>query len=400
VRIDNDLLERALDAAEEKLSTKALDDSSSPDTTQETAPALEETQASTEATNEPKAERVRDATGKFTKGSASKAIKAPEEEAKEQILSDQTANAESGELEKAIDVGEESNDAPAIEAPAFWSAENKTLFAKSPREVQKAISEEAQRIYDWANRTATEAERGKTIEQRYTETVKPYELKLKAQGIDPIQATERLLAWNEVFESDVKLGIADLMRKNGLTPYDFLNDEGQGQSPYQTDPYLEQARADAEAAKRSVEELKAQLDAQQQQAAQSQIEAFKSGTDSSGQVRRAFVDMYKPQIVQTMQTIMQQYPHVTEIDALNHAYEFTMKEVKSMLGVGSAPSAPQTQQAPKPVVDAKKAESIASKSTGAPQSGVVQPKPKLKGNTFAEKFDNAFQNAVERLGAH
>lgn len=378
----NDAIDRAMDAAEAKIDTQeeVIHEVPTPETETPTED-VQETIAVKDALEEPseKPKKGRDASGKFTKGSKP-TLETAEAEAQ---IPDQSAESTEGE---AVIEGTEQSDAPPIEFPTFWSAELKEAVAKSPPEAQRAlVAYEAQRS-EWANRIANESERGKAIEKRATEVFEPFKLKLQSQGIqDPFEAAQRLLAWNEIFEKDPKAALSDLMRKNGLTPNDFFEDDRQPQSQYQEQLSPEELRAAArEEAKK---EFQAFQEQQQTQALQTEIETFKNGKDSFGHVRRQFAELHAKPISDAFETILSQYPRMPRTEALNHAYEFVQKEVRGMYGIPAKPVAPT---APKP--DASRARAVASSAAGAPASGTVAKRPSAK------TVDEAIDRAYERMG--
>lgn len=389
---DNEMLDRALDAAEAQLSGDTVET----EAPVEEKPELDEVseQAATkEALDKGAKDRERDERGKFKKA---------EKPAPKQIL-DQNANAVEQEAEPAKDaevVEETSSDEPPIELPAFWSADEKTAVAKgASREVQQIIARKEQQRIEWANRVANESERGKAIEKRSKEVFEPYRLKLQAQGIqDPLEAASRLLAWNELFESNPKAALADLMRKNGLTPADFSEDADQN-NQYPMDPRVEEAVTAANEAKRLAEEWKTKLEQQEQKSFVGKIETFKNGTDSLGNVRRSFAEMYAPQIEQAAQSIQKIHPDMPLEEVLNLSYEFVLDETRKLHGVAAPKPSTVAEKKPEEVIQqAKKAQAAASSVTGAPASGTSVSTPRLKGKNFGEKIDAAFSLASEVSG--
>jgi hypothetical protein len=388
----NDAIDRAMDAAEAKIDDKEEVIQEAAEVVETPATEdIEETIAVKEAIDnaEKPNTKGRDSSGKFTKAKQPTPItaKASEEKAEEtpaEQVSDQVVNDEPTPTDAPDEMSEASQ---GIDAPAFWSTERKALFAKAPRELQEAIAEGERTLQQHISRATNESQRGKAIEKRASEVFEPYKLKLQAQGIqDPFEATQRLLAWNEIFEKDPKTAIADLMRKNSLTPNDFFEDAQQQQSQYQEQVSPEELRAQArEEAKK---EFKAFQEQQEQTRLQSEIETFKNGKDSFGHVRRQFAELHAKPISDAFETILSQYPQMPRTDALNHAYEFVQKEVRAMYGV----TAPVTRQAdPKPEA-VNRAKAAASSVTGAPASGTVAKRPPAK------TVDEAMDRAEERLG--
>lgn len=368
----DDIIEKAMDAAESRIEEadsivdEALVDP--PKTPSEEAPVTEETPKEPK----PKVEHPQ----KLSKNG--KPLGRP----KKTDLSDQKADVENIEAEAT---SEQTEDLTPIELPAFWSAEEKAVVAKAPKEVQKIIATREAQRNEWANRIANETEEGRAIKNRAYETFEPYRLKLQANGIkDPFEATSRLLAWNELFEQDPKTGIADLMHKNGLSAYDFINEVETPQYPQ--DPRIEQALQDAAEAKKAAEEYKAQIDQQKDYVFRSQVNAFKEGKDSAGRNRKQFAEIYAPQISQAFDTIQKSYPNMSFEDTLNHAYEFVLAEATKAFGINGNGVAKTNGAQP------QKAKAAASSITGAPSNGTVESKPRAK------TIDEALDRAEERLG--
>lgn len=393
---DNEMLDRAMDAAEAKLMID--DEPEAAPARSEADPELEDALTSEALKAEKPVKQARgerDNSGKFRK--AAKTEEPAAEEASEEQVSDQTAEVETG---AEVAQGEEPQGEAPTEMPAFWSAEMKAAIAKAPREAQEAfIQYDAQRS-QWANRMQVEADRGKAVEKgmwadfESQEAIEAHKSQLALAGMKhPVEELHRYRAWDRVFKSDVRQGIAALLQKNGLTPYDLLN-EDQGEPQYQTDPRVEEAIRAANEAKKAAEEFKTYTDNQKIQAGQSQLESFRQGKDTSGQVRSTYFDLYRPQITQAFQTILGQNPNIPEADALNHAYEFVVKEAKKVFGINGSvkPAAPA-------VADVKKAKIAASSVTGAPKSGTVTPRSKLKGSSFNERLESALDNAEEQLSS-
>lgn len=352
---DHDLIDSAMDKAIEKL-----------DTPEAEAPAKEVEQPIESAPSEE--------------------VEAPEE------ITDQVADVETQEAGAT-----EESDSTPIELPTFWPAELKAAAAKAPKEFVDSFSKyDAQRA-EWANRVANEAEKGKSYEKQFyadfetPEEAQMHRAKLKAQGVDnPIAELHRYRQWDRVLELDPHTVISDLMRKNGFTPYDFTGEEVENPNQYQ-DPRVEDAIKRAEAAEKRIQEWE---ETQQKTVLQSKIDAFKDGVDSTGQVRRQFAELYAPQISNTYEAILKNYPNVTSDDALNHAYEYVKGEVSKIHGVATPTKPTKTKE--QIIAESKKAQAAASSSEGAPNTGSVSQKPRLRGKNFNEKLDNALDIAFER----
>lgn len=387
----NEAIDRAMDAAEAKLDEKeVIQETADPVETTET-PDPVETVAEKEILDKQTAptEKPRDASGKFTKGKA--AVPKTAAPAEEQV-SDQVVN-EEPTLEGAP--AETADATPGIEPPAFWSTERKALFAKAPRELQEVIAERELVLQQQLSRATNEASRGKAFEKRLyedmesPEAVQAHKAKLQVQGIrDEVDELHRYRAWDRVFNSNAKTGIADLMRKNGLTPYDFFEDDGQNQQQTPVnDPRIDEALQKAEEAKQRFESWQEE---QRVATLKQQVESFKDSKDESGQPRRQFVELYAPQIDQALASIQRNYPDMPLVEALTHATEFVRTEVTKLHGISPKPQVQKPQV--DPIAQAKKAKAAASSVTGAPSSGTAPQRPRAK------SIDEAMDRAEEALG--
>lgn len=348
---DKDLIDRALDAAEEELAIKAE--------------------------KEPPA-----------------AVEAEEEE------SDQTADESAQESAPAEKEGaEQSEPEPevpqeelAIEPPQYWSAEKKALFAKAPKEVQQAVAEYEQQRTQWASRIAGESNEGLAWKKKVDEGFAPFAEKLKEDGIaDPIEAAVKLLKWNETFETNPIGGLLELMQANGVALEDlqYAIQSGGAYTPPATqangyqDPRIEKALAEAAEAKRLAEQQVKWVQERQQQETLSEVTRFKTSTDSEGNPRKAFAEMYAPQISMVAEQLQKQNPGMGLYQSLETAYEQVLAQARSMFGA----SKPQPQK-----LVPEKAKAAASSVTGAPSSGGTAKKRKV------DSIDEALDLAEEQLG--
>ena len=130
--ISDDVLDRALDAAEAQMALE-------PDSNEESNTHSPDVQGESPEEVAHITRKVldkspnRDSNGKFTKPQADKSLKSPQGETGTPDISDQDA-----ELDQPEVLEEAQADSVPIEVPNFWSADDKAHFAKAPREVQQA----------------------------------------------------------------------------------------------------------------------------------------------------------------------------------------------------------------------------------------------------------------------
>lgn len=391
-----DMIDRALDAAEARImdSSESSDTqvplSQDPKAIEETREikALEESKEKSES-KELKSSKTRDTDGKFTKTRKYDAVGKPIKEASPTDINDQAVSVETQNL----GTEPQAQSTKSLDAPTFWSAEQKALWAKVPSDVQAVIAQRELNAQQQVSRLTTENQTAKTFHARlYSDFETPqaaetHKAELALNGIkDPIDELHRYRAWDKVFKTNIVTGIKSLMQKNNLSVDQLLQD---GSNQYQPplDPRIEQALASADEAKRLANEQKDYFSKLQTDAVNSELKTFRDGKDSYGNVRDKFVGMYEPQITGVFTQILQQYPHLTKQQALDHAYEFTMQEVRNVMGVTTQPSGVKqvaSTQAPTIPNKALKAKTSVS---GSPSNGTSATRPKAK--TIDEALDRA-----------
>lgn len=391
---DEDFLDRAIDNAMDTLAEKEVVDSSPEPERASPAENTLETTVSKQHIDRVR-DRSRDQSGRFSKPAPEPTAQADQEQTSDQ----EEANAEASEA-PAQGTSPQGNDAP-IATPAFWSDEHKAHFAKADPELRKIIADyEAQRV-QWANGIQNDATVGKTYKERlYADMESPEEIhnhkaRLRMNGIrDEIDELHRYRAWDRVFKADAKTGIADLIQKNDLTLADFFGDNGQQlqqteQQPTQQSSELQEIRA-------TLDEWKQSMAAQQQAAVRRFFSQFREGTDSRGNVRATYFDMYRPQIAQAMSEMRAAYPQLSEEEAVNHAYEFVVAEVSKLHGVSAVPAKP-AKPTEAQIAQAKRVKDAVSPAMGVPSTGVAAPRPRLKGNTWDERLESAIERSMDQL---
>lgn len=394
---DGEVIDRAMDAAEATIAeSSVVEEVSTPEPTESTTPtedivetvetqkALEKNQEEKEP-KEVKVDRAKD--GKFVKSQKfDKAGKRITESAEPK--QDLVQNVETQEPVTQAD--------QTIEAPMFWSAEDKANFTKATPEVRKAVLRYEEQRNKWGQQLQRDAERGKSYQARLYEGYEPqqvqqHQAELKLNGIrDEVEELHRYRAWDKIFKSDPSRAISDLMKKNGLTPQAFI--EGEENQEY-VDPRIEQAISEAQAAKAQAEEIKASFEAQKNEAFKTQIDSFKSGKDSQGNTRKAFAEMYAPQISQAYDAIQGSQPMLME-QALHHAYEYVLDNARKQFGVGPAIAAVAPKAKEQVIAQAKKAQAASNSISGAPKSGISMSRPKAK--TIDEALDRAEEQVYGR----
>jgi hypothetical protein len=370
---DNEMLDRAMDAAEASLTP---DEPEAPETSEAPeSPEIEGVDASTETEGaepapEPVKAKTRDASGKF---------------AAKQPVSDQSTNVEP-----------ESTQAETFEPasmPAFWPAELKKAVAQGSKEevIKNLLAYDTKRSEGW-NRFVQETEGARQIAKQLHDGWEANKDRMVLQGIkSPIEELERYRAWDKVLTSDIKSGIRKLMADNGLTPESLYDDDSEQyyQEQSANDPRVEEALARAQKVEQEWTEYR---QSQERELFVRQVDSFKDATDSQGQLRRPFAEKFAAQITQRSEMIGQANPELSLIDVLTQAYDEVKSEVMSFSGSVAKPN-PAALAA-----NAQKAQAAASSVNGAPSAAILAPKSRLKGNNFNEKLDSAINKAFDAVG--
>lgn len=320
-------------------------------------------------------------------------------EAEEQI-SDKEANVEEdkapeGSTEAAKPV--ETNDEP-IEIPAFLSAETKALLAEATPALRKKMISEYEQRENTTRRALQESSSLKAERARVEEVVKPHSTRLRAMGIkETADIVDRALAWDELITKDPRSFIIAQMKQNGISPQDLLEDGvvDTGASQYQ-DPRVDEALEAARAAKEQLENF--QLE-QQRTVLSQELETFKSGKDARGATRKAFVEMFQPQIAETIKQIKAnpEFSHLDRGQVLHEAYEYVVQNALSSGFQFVTPAQPKPAPTKEEIAKTTAKQQAASGSVrGAPASGTSTPRPKLKGKDFNEKLESALDIGMSR----
>lgn len=308
-------------------------------------------------------------------------------EKKQRTKSEETES-ESEEEADSVEAAPEPQPEPASDLPEYMPAKLKAALSKVSKEVRDEFVAYDQQRTEWANKLHGESSKGKQIEQKMGEVYEPYRQKLAMAGIrDPLEATSRVLAWNEMLtsdnEDDAKRAFSILLRQRGWTPEDLLNDAQQDQDP-NYDPRIDEAFEAAKAAREELEEFKR---GQAAEKANQEIATFRAGRDSTGAEREPLVRYFEPQIADALVQIRQARPEMSSQEQLHHAYEYVIGEARKS-GILAAPQ----QRAP-----AAKALAAASSVTGSPGTAVTA-KRKLKGKDFDDKLNSALDEALDGAG--
>lgn len=352
---DNDLIDSAVFAAEEKVSA-ALDADSADEESKEPTPA-EELSAEQPAAEAPETS---------------------EQESEVQTKSqDQEAKLEEPEAQPEAETQE---DAEPIEFPQFWSAKLKKAAAKAPKELLKEfVDYDAQRT-QWAYGVANESERLKAYDKSLNEAVEPIKAQMLEYGLNPVSLTKRAAEWIQLETINPLQAAKAYVQRMGFTPQDLLQDDG---SPPPELQHQDELRAEIAKLR---EDWQNQQTSVAQQRLQAEIDSFRNEKDTTGNLLRPHLGILEPKMAEVIKEMKAQYPNLSNYEYMHHAYSYLSQQ----LGINGNR---QQQNKPAPeqlAAQTKKAKSAAASVTGGPAvSAASRPKSK----SVDEAIDRAFQAA-------
>ena len=246
----------------------------------------------------PASSRVRDEKGRFASSSQTTQV------------SDQAPQVEASEAHEPI--------AP----PYSWSADNKELFGKLPREIQDYLSKREQERESFVGRKAQEVS---AVREKYAPVeriVTQYGDTFKRANIDPYQGLESLVLAQQYLDKD-PLGALRLMAQSyGLDLSQLANGTAQTETAQpQAYPQMHYLTNELDTIRGKLAAIEQDKVAQQQRAAVSEVESFANEMDSSGKLVRPFMADVHEQMMDEVRLIRSRNSELPARQILQQAYE-------------------------------------------------------------------------------
>lgn len=241
--------------------------------------------------------RARDERGRFASSSQNQ-------------VSDQAPQVEASEAHKPI--------AP----PYSWSADNKELFGKLPREMQEYLSKREQERESFVGRKAQEVS---AVRERYAPVeriVTQYSDTFKRVNMDPYQGLESLVLAQQYLDQD-PVGALRLMAQSYGLDLSQLANGAESTQPAQPQAYpqMHYLTNELETIRGKLAAFENEKMAQQQRAAVSEVETFANEMDSGGKLIRPFMADVHDQMMDEIRLIRVRNPELTARQILQQAYE-------------------------------------------------------------------------------
>lgn len=241
--------------------------------------------------------RARDERGRFASSSQNQ-------------VSDQAPQVEASEAHKPI--------AP----PYSWSADNKELFGKLPREMQEYLSKREQERESFVGRKAQEVS---AVRERYAPVeriVTQYSDTFKRVNMDPYQGLESLVLAQQYLDQD-PVGALRLMAQSYGLDLSQLANGAESTQPAQPQAYpqMHYLTNELETIRGKLAAFENEKMAQQQRAAVSEVETFANEMDSGGKLIRPFMADVHDQMMDEIRLIRSRNPELSARQILQQAYE-------------------------------------------------------------------------------
>ncbi len=241
--------------------------------------------------------RARDERGRFASASQNQ-------------VSDQAPQVEASEAHKPI--------AP----PYSWSADNKELFGKLPREMQEYLSKREQERESFVGRKAQEVS---AVRERYAPVeriVTQYSDTFKRVNMDPYQGLESLVLAQQYLDQD-PVGALRLMAQSYGLDLSQLANGAESTQPAQSQAYpqMHYLTNELETIRGKLAAFENEKMAQQQRAAVSEVETFANEMDSGGKLIRPFMADVHDQMMDEIRLIRSRNPELPARQILQQAYE-------------------------------------------------------------------------------
>jgi hypothetical protein len=204
-----------------------------------------------------------------------------EQEAAEEVETEEEAEELEGETEEITDETEESEEETEeelepLDPPVGWNAEDRERFAQIPRDAQEVIlRREKERDADYS-RGKQEIAQIRKKSEAISEVFEPYRQELAINGLDEVGAVRQLLAIRDELRNDPKSTLLSLAQQYGV---DFQQVEED------VDPAVLNLRNELNSIKQEQAQRDAMVQQQEHEGLIQQVESFKNETDEKGALK-------------------------------------------------------------------------------------------------------------------
>jgi hypothetical protein len=217
---------------------------------------------------------------------------------------------------------EASEAAKPIAPPYSWSADNKELFSKLPREMQEYLSKREQERESFVGRKAQEVSAVKERFAPVERIVTQYSDTFKKANIDPYQGLESLVLAQQYLDKDPVGALRLMAQSYGLDLSQLANGADSTQpAQQQAYPQMHYLTNELETIRGKLAAIEQEKIAQHQRAAISEVESFANEMDSSGKLIRPFMGDVHEQMMDEVRLIRLRNPELPARQILQQAYE-------------------------------------------------------------------------------
>lgn len=252
---------------------------------------------------------------------------------------------------------QEQAKAPAIDAPASWSAEQKARWANFSPEDQAYIAKREKDAHDAISRAGQQIKAYEPVGQVFEQFKDVYE---KYQ-MPPHVAVAHLFAAERSLSENPTAALKELAKAYGVDPLDLMD----GQQPNQQQPSPE--AAEVRALKAELAQIKSKLSAQDKQAHEASLSALNREIAEFAKDKPHF-DALFDDITDQVAAIKHRHPDLSPKEVLNQAYERAIKVNPTVSAAIAAEKAAadkkaRDDEAARKTSEAKRAASVNTKSS-------------------------------------
>ncbi len=254
-----------------------------------------------------------------------------------------------------VDAEGEADAPQSLEPYEFWPADVKQNFSQVPRAVQEGLLRHEKERSTWAYRLQQETTDSRNY-RKEVESAVPESVR-KLMPFHGVKSEAELLrnaaGWIEAEQADPFRAALTYIQRLGFTPEDLMQGHQNGGYPMDRQDGMRSALPpEVEEKLRKIDELEAWRNEQSTSLVQREIDAFTASVDPKK------MSFYEPHMVNVIQRINAEYPHMTQGEKLRTAYDIVDRHFSTNFG------APQV--APKPAAEVV---SKAQKAQGATVRG-------------------------------
>lgn len=301
------------------------------------------------------------------------------------VAEEEVENGQSGD-EEGLDIQKPSptssvTEPSSVEPPPFWNSKDKEWFKTLPPKTQSAIASREKKRDEAFNSFRSEKQQFESHYGGIDRALEPLKEQLAFSGLSPVQAVQKMAAWQAYLAKDPKKGFTELLASYDLSPEDLI--EAEAEVPVESRFKEFETRING-----TLERfLSSHEQAQRSQQIGTSIDNFAQEVDSSGTLLRPhFVRLLNEgYLAPIVSSVRASNPGANEKEVLSKAYDIAWAAHPEVREEVLAQR--ETNRISKLKQEAQRSKTSATPMRGAPGGSVVShPKRSLE-DVLSSKYD-------------